>query len=56
MASEVAVGSVLASTLLNVSTGDLKEMGASVLSCEGPQTGVRVARVRGNTHEVQAAV
>ena len=56
MASEVAAGSVLASALLNVFIGDLEEMGVSVLSCEWPQTGARGARVRGNTHEVWAAV
>lgn len=56
MASEVAAGSVPASALLNVFIGDLEEMGASVLNCEWPHTGLRGARVGGNTHEVQAAV
>lgn len=36
MASEVAVGSVLASALLSVFVSDLEEMGASVSSCEQP--------------------
>jgi len=53
VADEVAVRSALASALLNVFTGDLEEMGASVLSCEKPQTG---ARVRDNTHGIWAAV
>lgn len=56
MASEVAAGSVLASALLNVFIGDLEEMGASVSSCEQPQTGVRGARTRGNTQEAWAVL
>lgn len=56
MAREVAAGSVPASALLNVFIGDLEEMGASVLSCEWPQTGLSGARVRGDTLEVWAAV